>query len=304
MELISPKLQFDFISKAKYAVTFSLISIAACFYLWFSMGQSKYGIDFKGGHELIVQVPGDATAATVRRALSNVGFESVVVQAFESSEGEYAVRLSGEQENASVIRTQVTDALKEKFSGNVEILASDYVGPSIGLELQKKALTAILVGLIGMLAYITYRFEFAFALGAVVALFHDVVICMGVYLLAGHTLNMATLAAALTVVGYSVNDTIIIFDRMREEIFKRKSFDLVELINYSISATLSRTIITSLLTLFSAVALLVYGGGAIADLSLFLVVGIIAGSYSTIFIASPVALWWENFRSPAASQEA
>jgi preprotein translocase subunit SecF len=299
MELISPKLKVDFIGKAKFAFLLSFLMLAYSGYVWFSQGDAKYGIDFKGGHEIIVKVMGGADTGSVRKALGGAGFESLVVQAFESNNAEFAVRLSGEQGDASEIRSRVVEALKGNFPDGVEMMGSDFVGPTIGLELQKKALTAVIIGLLGMLLYITYRFEFAFALGAVAALTHDVIVCMGIYLLAGHTLNMATLAAALTVVGYSVNDTIIVFDRMREEMYRQqKTFDLVELMNYSISATLSRTVITSLLTLFSALALLVYGGGAIADLSLFLVAGVIAGTYSTIFIASPVALAWENFRTP------
>lgn len=302
MELISSDVRIDFLGKARIAFAFSFICVGLSFYLWFQQGDSKYGIDFKGGHELIVLVKGDADTGSVRKALSKAGFTSLVVQSFESENGEFAVRLSGEQGDASEIRQRIVDALNGAFTEGAEVLGSDFVGPTIGKELQKKALTAVILGLIGILGYVTYRFEFAFALGVVAALFHDVVVAVGVYLFMGHTINMATLAAALTVVGYSANDTIVIFDRVREEIFRQKSFNLDDLINYSISVTLSRTVITSLSTLFAAGALLLYGGGAIADLSLFLVVGIIAGTYSTIFIAAPVALLWENFRTPVAEK--
>ena len=142
--------------------------------------------------------------------------------------------------------------------------------------------------------YISVRFEFAFALGAIVALFHDIVIGLGIYLMLGETISVTTLAAALTLLGYSVNDTIVIFDRIREKLITAKSYVLENVINEALTEMLSRTIITSILTLFSAVALLIFGGGEIRDLSLFLVVGIVIGCYSTVFIASPVALWWAD----------
>ncbi|MCL4160665.1 UNVERIFIED_CONTAM: hypothetical protein GTU68_005708, partial [Idotea baltica] len=208
---------------------------------------------------------------------------------------EFSIKLPGSEIGSGEVKSEISSVLNKNFK-SVIIQKTDFVGPTIGAELKKKALIAILVGLVGILAYITIRFEFAYALGAVVALFHDVIVCMGIYLLTDRTLSMATLAAALTIVGYSVNDTIILFDRVRENLFSAsKDESLLDIFNSSINSTLSRTIITSLLTLFSALALLIYGGGAIADLSLFLVIGVIAGTYSTIFIAAPVALAWENF---------
>ncbi len=288
-------ISFDFIGKAKYFIVFSLAVMAFSFFQWFSRGEDKFGIDFKGGHELVVAIDGSNTF-DIEKALSDSGFESVVVQAYESGTHQYALRFGGELEEASKVKEKVKTTLDTALSRNVEIVATDFVGPTIGKELQGKAYMAIALGIIGMLCYITYRFEFAFAFGAVVALFHDVVVCIGVYLYAGHTLNMSTLAAALTIVGYSVNDTIVIFDRIREEADKHRDMSLKDLANYGITVTISRTIITNLLTLFSATALLVFGGGAIADLSLFLVVGMVAGCYSTMFIATPAALFWENVR--------
>ena len=182
----------------------------------------------------------------------------------------------------------------DKKKDDFEILKIDYVGPTAGEELRTQALIAIIISVIGILIYISVRFEFAFALGAIVALFHDIVIGLGIYLLLGDTISVTTLAAALTLLGYSVNDTIVIFDRIREKLITAKSYVLENVINEALTEMLSRTIITSILTLFSAVALLIFGGGEIRDLSLFLVVGIVIGCYSTVFIASPVALWWAD----------
>ena len=274
--------------------------MAASVYIWIERGESKYGIDYLGGHKLVVSFEQPTTSESVRKALASDDMD-VIVQSFEIGSNEFSIRVSSELSSQELLST-LKKKLGQSDIGSYKVIQQDFVGPTIGNELKRNALIAIVVGLFGMLLYITYRFEMAFAVGAVVALFHDVIVTMGVYLFCGNTISVATLAAALTIVGYSVNDTIIVFDRVREEIFRQKKADLIELINYSINRTLSRTVITSLLTLFSAIALLVYGGGAIADLSLFLCVGVITGTYSTIFIASPVALAFEHMRSaPEAS---
>ncbi|MCB0318055.1 MAG: protein translocase subunit SecF [Bdellovibrionales bacterium] len=293
MELISSDLKIDFIGKSKFALLLSFVLAIASIYIWVSRGEDKYGIDYKGGHAIVVQVPSSASSENIRSALKTADISGAIVQSFEEADGQYSIRLGGSLEETETIKSKVKDSLSKFLSADVKILQTDYVGPTIGAELRKNALIATIIGLICILIYISFRFDFSFALGAVVALFHDVIIGIGIYLACGHMINMATLAAVLTIVGYSVNDTIIVFDRVREEMMKAKSFDLDELLNRSINSTLSRTVITSLLTLFSALALLLFGGGAIADLSLFLVIGIIVGTYSTFFIASPVARAWE-----------
>jgi preprotein translocase SecF subunit len=145
-----------------------------------------------------------------------------------------------------------------------------------------------------MLLYIALRFEFAVGLGTVVALIHDVTIATGIYLISGHVIGMATLAGALTIVGYSVNDTVVIFDRVREERRKKRSYTMKDVVNEALNFTLSRTVITHALTLFSALALYIVGTGEIKDLSLYLVAGIVLGAYSTMFIVSPIVVWWEG----------
>lgn len=295
MELIRTDINIDFLGKAKYAITFSVLTTIASFYIWFAKGEAKYGTDYVGGHEIVVEVK-EGDSEKIRTALAKGGFEEAIVQSFEADSGQYSVRIGG-SEDSKIVREKVENALKAAFADKYSIKKTDFVGPTVGKELRSKAILAVVVSLFGILAYITIRFEFAFALGAVVALFHDVILSMGIYLLIGHTITMGTLAAALTIVGYSVNDTVVIFDQVRDEIFKRDKFDLGELMNQAVNQMLSRTIITSGLTLFSVLALLIFGGGAIRDLSAFLVVGIITGTYSTVFIASPVALMWQNYRT-------
>jgi len=291
------KTNFDFLGKRYIAYVFSLILVAASVYTWIARGNNLYDIDFNGGHEFVVRVAEGANSETLRSALAARGLDDAIVQSFELGTNEYSIRLGGKAEDAKDLKEKINSMLKESFAGTGEVLKSDFVGPTVGKELKQKAFLAIIVALIGIVVYVTIRFEFAFALGALVALIHDVIVATGVYLMVGHDINMATVAAALTVVGYSVNDTIVIFDKVREEIFKRKDYDLIPLMNECMNMMLSRTIVTSLLTFFSALALYLFGGGSISDLSLFLLVGIVAGSYSTIFIASPIVFTYEAFRS-------
>lgn len=294
-EIIPRNAAFDFIGKGPIFLVLSAILVIGSLYVWIGGGSRHYGVDFLGGHEFLIKTTEKQSVEALREQLQGGGITDPTVQAFESGSNEYSVRLpSGE--DAREARSKVTAVLDSTLQGKYEIIKSDFVGPTIGAELRKKALWAVSVGLIAILIYVAVRFEFAFALGAVVALFHDVIVSLGAYLVAGHTITMGTLAAALTIVGYSVNDTIIIFDRIREEIRKGPHESLSKLVNDSINQTLSRTITTQLLTTVSILALLIFGGGAIADLSFFLFAGMITGAYSTMYIASPVMIGWHKFR--------
>ena len=298
--IFTPKKTINFLSHSKVAAVFSTLLLIVSLAVWFVKKDDKYGIDYKGGYEIIVKFNGDdVNGQDIRNSLSKIGFDEAIVQAFNNS-NEFVLRLSDREKNTEVLKSSLRDTFYENiFKGDkkkddFEILKIDYVGPTAGEELRTQALIAIIISVIGILIYISVRFEFAFALGAIVALFHDIVIGLGIYLMLGETISVTTLAAALTLLGYSVNDTIVIFDRIREKLITAKSYVLENVINEALTEMLSRTIITSILTLFSAVALLIFGGGEIRDLSLFLVVGIVIGCYSTVFIASPVALWWAN----------
>ncbi len=296
MQLIPHNLKINFMGLAWIAVPISFALMAMSVYLWIDMGDSKYGVDYRGGTEMVLAFNQSTDSEAIRKALDKAGFGEVVVQAFEEFSGgevrQFSIRV-GDDGDSGVVKAKVQDALKVNFSDKFSILKSDTVGPTIGEELRNKAFLAVTVSFIGILIYIWFRFESAFAFGAIIATLHDVVIATGIYLLCDRQITASYLAAALTLVGYSVNDTVIVFDRIREEILKHKDFDLNEVVNLAINSTLSRTVITSLLTLFSAAALLIYGGGAIADLSLFMVVGIIVGAYSSIFIASPYVVIWD-----------
>jgi len=286
---------FDFLGKRHIAITLSLILVALSVFVWIQKGSSKYGIDFLGGHEVVIDIPGVVDTEKLAQLLEAKGLAGASVQAFEKDSADYSIRVVlAENKTSKEVISTIEQVVKENFKDKSTILKTDSVGAVIGSEIRTKAIWAIALGIIGILIYIAFRFEFAYGVGAVVAVFHDVIISTGAYLLAGHQINGASLAAALTILGYSVNDTIVVFDRAREELRKNPRADLKTVLNDASNFCLSRTIITSGLTLFAALALFIFGGGAIQDLSLFLVVGIIVGSYSTIFIASPVVLWWQQ----------
>ena len=290
--------QIDFLGKKYIAMVISLALIAFSVFQWISQGDRKYGIDFVGGTEVTVRTSEHKTGSELAHIVEQTGLDAVTVQSFEYGSNEFSIKV-GEQAGLDhkAIADKVKAGLEAGLSGKYEVLKVDSVGSVVSAEVQKSALVAVALGILSLLVYIAFRFEFSFGLGAVAAVFHDVIVALGIYLAFGHELNGSVIAAALTILGYSVNDTIVIFDRVREEARKRKNVDLATLINESMNFCLSRTIITSGLTLFAAMALLFLGGGAIQDLSLFLVVGIIVGSYSTIYIASPVVLMCEQYQA-------
>jgi preprotein translocase subunit SecF len=295
MQLISRASKFDFVGKGKIFFPLSALAVALALYIFISGGEAKYGTDFSGGHEFLVTFNGGQDSEQIRKGLDGQGINDARVQAFQGQSKEYSIRL-GDTQDAQQVRAKIETALKGAFGDTFVIQKTDYVGPTVGNELRRSALLAVVVGLIGILLYIAIRFEFAVALGSIIALFHDVIITTGVYLASGHLISMATLAAALTIVGYSVNDTVVVFDRVREERAKRPGAPLADVVNEALNFTLSRTVITHVLTFFSALALYLLGGGEIADLSLYLVSGIVCGAYSTIFVVAPFVVFWERFR--------
>jgi preprotein translocase subunit SecF len=292
-ELISTNAKIDFMGKRFVCMFMSILLFAASVYIFLRQGDSKYGTDFLGGHEFLVSFTGDFDSEKIRQGLAAQQLEGARVQAFQGAKNEYSIRL-GETGDAESVLAKVQGALKAAFGDTYVIQKTDYVGPTVGKELRTSALWAVGLGILGMLIYIAFRFEFAVGVGTIVALLHDVTIATGVYLLSGHIIGMATLAGALTIVGYSVNDTVVVFDRVREQRNKRKGASLVDIVNEALNFTLSRTVITHLLTFFSALALYVFADGEIKDLSLYLCAGILLGSYSTIFIVSAVVILLEG----------
>jgi preprotein translocase SecF subunit len=179
-----------------------------------------------------------------------------------------------------------------------KVIGEEMIGPAVGKDLRNGAIKAIIISLIGMIIYITVRFQFGFALGAIAALAHDVLVTFGIFTLLGRQVNLTTVAALLTIVGYSINDTIVIFDRIREDMRLDQRSSFIDVINRAMNQTLSRTLLTTFVTMLAVFSLLIFGGGSIRDFALTMIIGMIAGTYSTLFIATPVMVAWYKGRRP------
>ncbi|ELO3269114.1 protein translocase subunit SecF [Campylobacter jejuni] len=291
MQFFSEKKIYDFMRMRFVAISLSFILFFGSIYLLWDRGL-QYGIDFSGGTLVQLKYENAAPITQIREILENQGtFQNLSVTEFGSNE-EVTIRFLGSNDNVSNdIGEHISTLLKD--TGKFEVRRADVVGPKVGDELRNKGLMAIAVSLIAILIYIALRFEWRFALAAIISEIHDVVITLGAISLFKIDVNLDTLAAVLTVLGYSLNDTIIIFDRIREGIKTSKKTELAPIINESVSATLSRTVLTSGLTLATVVILYFFGGEMIQGFSLALIVGIIAGTLSSIFVASPTLLWFK-----------
>ncbi|HBK6300436.1 TPA: protein translocase subunit SecF [Campylobacter jejuni] len=291
MQFFSEKKIYDFMRMRFAAISLSFILFFGSIYLLWDRGL-QYGIDFSGGTLVQLKYENAAPITQIREILENQGtFQNLSVTEFGSNE-EVTIRFLGSNDNVSNdIGEHISTLLKD--TGKFEVRRADVVGPKVGDELRNKGFMAIAVSLIAILIYIALRFEWRFALAAIISEIHDVVITLGAISLFKIDVNLDTLAAVLTVLGYSLNDTIIIFDRIREGIKTSKKTELAPIINESVSATLSRTVLTSGLTLATVVILYFFGGEMIQGFSLALIVGIIAGTLSSIFVASPTLLWFK-----------
>ncbi|ENY6719869.1 protein translocase subunit SecF [Campylobacter jejuni] len=291
MQFFSEKKIYNFMRMRFAAISLSFILFFGSIYLLWDRGL-QYGIDFSGGTLVQLKYENAAPITQIREILEKQGtFQNLSVTEFGSNE-EVTIRFLGSNDNVSNdIGEHISTLLKD--TGKFEVRRADVVGPKVGDELRNKGLMAIAVSLIAILIYIALRFEWRFALAAIISEIHDVVITLGAISLFKIDVNLDTLAAVLTVLGYSLNDTIIIFDRIREGIKTSKKTELAPIINESVSATLSRTVLTSGLTLATVVILYFFGGEMIQGFSLALIVGIIAGTLSSIFVASPTLLWFK-----------
>ena len=290
--LVNPN--FDIIGKSKKAaiLSFSLILIGIIS-IFFHKGL-HYGIDFEGGTLIQMKFTDNTTAAELRTLLTDESLGKAEIQG--SGENEFMVRVKIMGEGNETI-----DLIKEQLnSKEFEVRRVEKVGPKIGKELRQSAILAILGALFMILLYISIRFEFRFAVGAVAALFHDVIITLGLFSVFDFVITMPVIAAFLTIVGYSLNDTIVVYDRIRENRYSIKNKTLTEIINISINQSLSRTIITSITTFLVVLVLVLFGGEVLFGFSIAMLIGIIVGTYSSAFVASPILIWWEE-KYPAKS---
>ncbi|SIN64796.1 preprotein translocase subunit SecF [Acetomicrobium flavidum] len=288
---IKLKTYINFMKYRRLALLGSALLVLLSLVLLITRGLN-FGIDFTGGMLLQLEFDSPVSVAEVRGSLDKIGFGGSVIQAY--SEKGVLIRLKTDQESD---QKKIVTSLRESLGKNVKVLRTEVVGPVAGSQLRRSAILATSLALLAMLAYITFRFQFRFAVGGVVALVHDVIITLGIFSITYHEVSMPFIAGMLTLVGYSINDTIVVFDRVRENFKNLKQWGVVDLFNNSINQVLSRTINTSLTTLFPVITLFLWGGEVISDFSMALLIGIIVGTYSSIYIAGAMVVEW-YLRSP------
>ncbi len=300
MELIKPGTNIPFTKYRHIAVVVStVINLAVIAFLIFR--GPVMGVDFAGGTVVQLRFEQKVTIPEIREALGKLGEGEVVIQDFgQQGSNEFLVRLEKTTVQLGALNDQLRNNLSQKFGQKgFEIRRIESVGPKVGSELRQKGAWSVIAATIMMGVYIWLRFQLRFGIGAVIALMHDVLVTIGALMLAGYEFDLTIVAALLTVVGYSVNDTVIVCDRVREHLKKSKRESLENIINLSINETLSRTIITTGTALLVLFALFILGGGVIRPFAFALLVGFFSGVYSTIFIASPVILLWEKGKKPS-----
>ena len=307
------KTKIDFIGKRRIAFAMSLVIILAGIVSLVINKGPKYSIDFTGGVAMELDLTPVKEGAQIvkvqdiRDALTKAGIQDAEIQEIKGSEEKQFILIKTQIVGGmkDKISTKVIEVIKKEFPGNVNpetlIRLQEEVGPKIGEELKGKAILAIFWALLGIILYIWWRFEFTFGIAAVIALFHDILITIGIFSIFGFEISLSIVAALLTIVGYSLNDTIVVFDRIREDLKLYRKEPYGNVINHSINETLSRTIITSLTTFVVVLSLYLFGGSVIHDFAFAILVGVVVGTYSSIFVASPLMVEHFNKREKKMS---
>lgn len=291
MEFFKHNTKIDFMGQRKWAALFSVVMFLLSL-LALGVYGLNWGLDFTGGTQIEVNYPASANLTEIHQQLANAGFPDAVVVSYGTSKDvlitlvpkdKSMIAVDGKSQSSLV--NQVLNALP-----GAKLAQANYIGPQVGQEMASKGWIAILVALLGTMVYIAFRFDLRFAIGSTVALIHDPIIILGIFAYFKEEFNLISLAAVLTVIGYSLNDTIVIFDRVRENFRKFRKADSLEIMNLSINQTLSRTIMTSLVTLTVVLALFFLGGNLLHGFALALMIGIIVGTYSSIYVAGSLTL--------------
>ncbi len=282
LKLVPQKTAIDFMSVTKVTSIFSALLIILSIGLFMAKGLNL-GIDFKGGILIEARSEQPADIASLRGDLGALGLGEIALQSF-GKDTDILVRIQRQEgdETAQIKAIEkVTTALGDSF----EIRRTEFVGPTIGAELAKKGVLAVLCALGAIMVYIWFRFEWQFSIAAIIALSHDVISTIGLFTITGFEFNLATVAAVLTIAGYSINDTVVLFDRVRENLRKFKSWNQQDILNKSVNETLSRTIMTSVTTALALIAIILFGGAVLRDFAIAMLWGVVIGTYSSIFIA-------------------
>jgi SecD/SecF fusion protein len=296
LHLISSQ-NIDFLSKGLIAVLISVALLIAGATAFVIRGDKNFGVDFKGGDLITLSTTREVPVEKIRDTLKPLHLADAPIQ--ESAQGgKFYATIRGPINTSEAIERQVLQSLPE---AGFKVERAERVGALVGGELAKTSLWALGLGIIGILIFVTFRFELAFAVGAIVALLHDVLMTVGVFALLGRELTLTMVGAVLTIAGYSINDTIVVYDRIREGLASGQRGSIEQIMNRSINQTLSRTILTSTVTLIPILCLFFFGGEVLRDFSLAIIVGVVVGTYSSIFIASPIVLWWTRARGGSAS---
>ena len=291
--------RYDFVRWRRWAYLISAVAIAISLAHIAYSGGLRYGIDFSGGTLVQIRFERPTSVDTVRGALARVQAGESVIQEFGDAQ-EYLIRVPVGNETLEEISKRIDAGLRQAGLPGFEVRRLEFVGPQVGRDLQWDAVQAVLWGMVGILIYTAFRFDFKGGVAAILALMHDVVISLGALSLTHREMSLPVLAALLTIVGFSINDTIVTFDRIRENRGRglRKGESLADVINAAINQTLSRTILTSLTVFLVVAVLFVFGGEVLRDFAFTLLVGVVTGTYSTIFVAAPIILDWETWSQP------
>jgi SecD/SecF fusion protein len=291
LHLISSK-HIDFLGKGFLACMCSLALLLAGATAFYIRGERNFGVDFRGGDLITMSAPNKIDVGQVRDALKPIGFADASIQ--ESAQGGKSyITIRTPLNTSDKAEKQIIQAMPNV---GFKVEGSERVGALVGGELAKNSLIALGLGILGILIFVTFRFELSFAVGAIVALLHDVLMTVGMFALLGRELTLTMVGAVLTIAGYSINDTIVVYDRIREGLASGRRGSIEQIMNESINQTLSRTILTSTVTLIPILCLFLFGGPVLRDFSLAIIIGVVVGTYSSIFIASPIVLWWTRAR--------
>jgi preprotein translocase subunit SecF len=295
--LINPNSNIDFVGKRKIWIGLSIVMIIATIALFFTKGLN-YGIDFTGGAEVKVKVPTTWDTGKLRETLEKGGLTGLkILQLGQASESEYMIRAQEEGKDLNEVVKQIQGSLNSELkAGEYEVKSADFVGPSAGGLLRKNGFLAMFYVLITILIYVAIRFDFRFAPGAILALFHDAIIVLGVFIVTQKEFDLTVLAAILALIGYSNNDTIIVFDRIRETQKLAPGETIEKIVNQSVNQTLGRTIMTTLATFVSVFALWAFGGHVLEPFAFALMIGLIVGCYSSVFIASSMVIVLSHYQ--------
>jgi preprotein translocase SecF subunit len=293
--IVPQETHIDFMGKRYIALGLStvlvLLGIFAFVQIW--MGHAKMGIEFNGGTAVTLDFDQAVPIDQARALLAQNGFSDAQLQDIKGTNQLYIrVKLTEESEQVSA---RIQTLFEQSFgASNPRVISTEFIGPTIGRELRDKAIWAVIFSTIGFLAYIAFRFDFKFGVAAAIATFHDVFAVLGLSWALGMEFTLLIITALLTIAGYSLTDTVVVFDRIRENLKKHQRDPLIKIINDALNQVLSRTILTSLTTLLAVVVLYLFGGPVLRDFALVLIIGVIVGTYSSIFIASPILLMWRR----------